>query len=116
MRWALFVMCYLLLAWCTPSVVFCQTVRLDPVQQEVASTERDVTTVGKSHSEHRMVRIHGGTYTIGTNDPTAPNRERPAKTVTLNSFWIDLHEVTNAQFAAHVQATGYVTVAERPID
>lgn len=36
-----------------------------------------------------------------------------AKKVTVASFWIDRHEVTNRQFAAFVKATGYVTTAER---
>jgi len=39
--------------------------------------------------------------------------EAPARTVDVAGFWIDAHEVTNAQYAAFVAATGYVTVAER---
>lgn len=41
---------------------------------------------------------------------------KPIHTVTVNSFWMDEHEVTNAQFAAFVKATGYITVAERPLN
>src|SRR5690606_16383686 len=41
---------------------------------------------------------------------------RPLHEVTLDGFWIDQHEVTNAQFARFVAATGYQTVAERPLD
>ena len=34
----------------------------------------------------------------------------------VDSFWIDTHPVTNQGFAAFVAATGYVTLAERPLD
>ena len=36
--------------------------------------------------------------------------------VRVSPFWMDATEVTNAQFAAFVKATGYKTVAERPVD
>ena len=36
--------------------------------------------------------------------------------VTMDAFRIDRHGVTNANFAAFVAATGYVTFAERPLD
>ncbi len=42
--------------------------------------------------------------------------EGPERETTVDGFWIDPHEVTNAQFAAFVEATGYVTVAEKPVD
>lgn len=42
--------------------------------------------------------------------------ERPVHRVAVDGFWIDTHVVTNAQFARFVAATGYVTVAERPLD
>jgi formylglycine-generating enzyme required for sulfatase activity len=44
-----------------------------------------------------------------------PN-ERPARRVTVEGFWIDETTVTNAQFREFVQATGYVTTAEKPVD
>lgn len=42
--------------------------------------------------------------------------ERPARIATVGPFWIDRHEVTNAEFATFVAATGYVTVTERAVD
>jgi sulfatase modifying factor 1 len=42
--------------------------------------------------------------------------EAPAHTVSVDGFWILRHQVTNAQFGAFVEATGYVTVAQRPLD
>jgi len=40
----------------------------------------------------------------------------PVHQVTVDGFWIETHQVTNAKFAEFVAATGYVTVAERPLD
>lgn len=42
--------------------------------------------------------------------------EAPIHTVEVSAFAIERHPVTNAQFAAFVAATGYVTVAEQPLD
>ena len=42
--------------------------------------------------------------------------ERFTHIVRVDSFWIDRHEVTNAQFREFVAATGYVTLAERGLD
>jgi formylglycine-generating enzyme required for sulfatase activity len=42
--------------------------------------------------------------------------EAPAHIVTVDRFWIDEHAVTNADFAAFVTATGYVSFAERTPD
>jgi len=40
--------------------------------------------------------------------------EAPAREVAVDGFWMQRHQVTNAQYAAFVDATGYVTLAERP--
>lgn len=58
-----------------------------------------------------MVRVPGGRFTIGSDEHYA--EESPAHAVAVEPFWIDRHDVTNAQFARFVAATGYVTVAER---
>ncbi len=42
--------------------------------------------------------------------------EGPRRETRVDGFWIDPHEVTNRQFAAFVEATGYETVAEKPVD
>ena len=61
-----------------------------------------------------MVWIPGGTFTMGTNDPSmAWPDEQPPHRVEVAGFWIDEHEVTNRQFAEFVKATGYVTLAEK---
>jgi formylglycine-generating enzyme required for sulfatase activity len=42
--------------------------------------------------------------------------EAPAHRVTVSPFWIDATTVTHSDFALFVAQTGYVTVAERPLD
>jgi sulfatase modifying factor 1 len=59
-----------------------------------------------------MLWIPGGVYTMGAAD-SFPD-EFPPHSVQLDGFWMDETEVTNRQFAAFVQATGYVTLAEQP--
>ena len=36
--------------------------------------------------------------------------------VEVDSFWMDRHQVTNAEFPKFVKETGYVTLAEPPLD
>jgi formylglycine-generating enzyme len=61
-----------------------------------------------------MLHIPGGHCTMGDDDERP--EERVAHPVTVGPFWIDRHEVTNAQFRRFVAATGYVTIAERGLD
>ncbi|HEY8747444.1 MAG TPA: formylglycine-generating enzyme family protein [Tepidisphaeraceae bacterium] len=63
-----------------------------------------------------MVWIPGGEFVMGTDDPKSMTNERPAHRVKVDAFWIDAHDVTNAEFAAFVNATGYITTAERKPD
>lgn len=61
----------------------------------------------------QMVVIPGGTFVMGSEE--FPD-SRPLHPVTVDSFWMDAHEVTNEQFQQFVEATGYSTVAERALD
>ena len=63
-----------------------------------------------------MVWVPGGEFTMGTDDAQSYVHERPAHRVRVDGFWMDETEVTNAQFARFVDATGYVTVAEKKPD
>jgi len=58
--------------------------------------------------------IPGGTFRMGA-EQSYPE-EAPVHTVTISGFWMDEFAVTNADFTAFVAETGYVTVAERPLD
>jgi formylglycine-generating enzyme required for sulfatase activity len=61
-----------------------------------------------------MVEIPAGTYLLGSDDHYP--EEGPTYRVQVDAFMIDRTPVTNAEFAEFVRATGYVTVAERPLD
>jgi len=68
-----------------------------------------------------MVWIPGGEFSMGANDPPdmhevgmqATEDARPIHRAYVDGFFMDRTVVTNAQFAAFVKATGYVTLAER---
>src|SRR4051794_13402194 len=61
-----------------------------------------------------MVWIAGGSFRMGSEDFYP--EERPVHEVNIDGFWMDRYIVTNEQFARFVADTGYVTVAERPLD
>src|SRR5471030_2365166 len=61
-----------------------------------------------------MIRVEGGTFTMGSTE-FYPD-EGPTVRTRVDTFEIDAHPVTNEQFTAFVDATGYVTVAERPLN
>ncbi len=63
-----------------------------------------------------MVTIPGGVFTMGGKSDQADQDELPRNTVKVSAFLMDQTEVTNAQFAAFAEATGYKTIAERDID
>src|SRR5438445_9837516 len=60
--------------------------------------------------------ILAGEFTMGTDDPNSMANERPAHRVRLDGFWLDEHDVTNAEFRRFVEAPSYVTTAERKPD
>ncbi|CAG2151568.1 Formylglycine-generating enzyme [Cupriavidus yeoncheonensis] len=61
-----------------------------------------------------MVHIPGGEFLMGSDSKLAQPNEKPAHKVRVHGFWMDRHHVTNAEFRQFVEATGYVTTAERP--
>ena len=62
-----------------------------------------------------MVWIPGGTFWMGCDDCDMPDT-KPVHLVNVDGFWMDVTPVTNAKFAQFVEATGYVTIAERKPD
>lgn len=63
---------------------------------------------------NKLVRIKGGVYTMGTDKPIAPqDGEGPARRVEISDFYMNMYEVSNAEFAKFVEETGYVTEAEK---
>ncbi|MGN6164495.1 MAG: formylglycine-generating enzyme family protein [Flavisolibacter sp.] len=63
-----------------------------------------------------MAWIRGGDYPMGCGDKNGRPDEYPRHRVAVSGFWMDVTEVTNAQFQRFVEATNYVTTAEKPPD
>ena len=60
------------------------------------------------------VFIEGGEFSMGSEE-FYPD-EAPVRRITVESFWVDPHPVTNQRFREFVDDTGYVTVAEQAPD
>lgn len=69
----------------------------------------------KSKDNKNMVLIPGGVFSMG-GDGDGWKDEFPKHKVEIDSFWMDINEVTNNQFLEFVNSTGYITTAERNID
>lgn len=91
----------------------------------IVSTACNLSSPSKIDSEHtkevvdivreKMVWIPGGEFEMGSTDP-AYKDATPLHKVTVDGFWMDEHEVTNAEYIKFVDATGYKTVAEQPLN
>ena len=104
-----------------------RVVRVKPAAVEARTSTRFEPTVenggpAPASAQEGMAWIAGGEFSMGAEDPPdmndtigmlATKDSRPIHRVYVDGFWMDKTEVTNAQFAAFVRATGYVTVAER---
>jgi len=93
------------------SVAVCHT---SSIPSRFSGLKKDSMTnneIGSDKAE--MVKIEGGSFEMGSGNF---QDAQPLHQVQVNSFYMDVHEVTNAQFESFVKATGYVTVAERPLD
>ena len=66
------------------------------------------------HQVRPMKWISGGTFWMGS--ASFYPEERPVHQVTVDGFWMDECPVTVAEYRRFVTATGYLTVAERPLD
>ena len=88
-----------------------QSIVVDTSQLIIEQPANSVTPDG-------MVWIPGGTFSQGavSQDEMAMGHEKPAHEVSLDGFFMDITEVTNAQFRKFVEATGYLTLAERVPD
>ncbi len=62
----------------------------------------------------KLVDVPGGAFRMGST--SFYPEEAPIHTATVSAFAVEQHPVTNAQFAAFVRDTGYLTVAEQSID
>lgn len=78
-------------------------------KQNILRAEQE-TTLSENEG---MVWIEGGEFVMGTNEEEAYPAEKPAVKREVKGFWMDATEVTNRAYKAFVDATGYVTLAEK---
>lgn len=107
-----------ILSSCKNEVKVPEKILEKPVQVEKVSTPLVVSPPENSVTPEGMVWIAGGTFLQGAvpHDKMAMEHEKPAIKVAVDGFYMDVAEVTNAQFAKFVKETGYITTAERKID
>ena len=78
------------------------------IKIEVASSD------AKQSSTENMVLLESGSFLMGSEDKTFPtDGEAPIREVKLDGFWIDKYAVSNADFKAFIEDTGFVTEAEK---
>ena len=75
-----------------------------------------VSWSGSAVAPPGMKWIPPGEFAMGTDDPRSMANERPAHRVRVDGFWMDEHDVTNAEFRRFVEATSYVATAEKAPD
>lgn len=86
------------------------------VPQRFVSDASSRVETGIDTSVAGMVLIPGGVFEMGGDNEQAMPDEFPKHRVRVDSFYMDATEVTNAQFKKFVDATGYITTAERKPD
>lgn len=85
------------------------TVETNPAPGGIAGSE-----VPAGPRPEGMVWVPGGVFTMGGVGDEARRDEFPVHKVRVDGFWMDETEVTNGQFRKFVEATGFVTTAEKP--
>jgi formylglycine-generating enzyme required for sulfatase activity len=91
--------------------------QLPATSTQLPPTPTPAPTLGigstRASEKDGMVQVYvpAGAFSMGSD--TGGGDEKPVHTVTLNAYWIDKTEVTNAMFTKFVQATGYKTDAEK---
>src|SRR4051812_21071806 len=73
-----------------------------------------MTAIAASALLNGMKRVPSGDFAMGSENFYP--EEAPVRRVGVEGFWIDERPVTVAQFRRFIKQTGYVTVAERPLD
>lgn len=103
-------------------IIFATVVALPVVACDVSQTDQSAQAGNAASVPDVKCRLlpdtpiflEGGTFLMGQADVYA--EEGPVRPTTVDGFWIDLHEVTNRQFAEFVKSTGFITQAEKPVD
>jgi formylglycine-generating enzyme required for sulfatase activity len=87
-------------------------------KEQLSTATSNIDSLKNAHPRvENMIFVPGGTFNMGARDDQfARPDEYPVHPVKVNSFFMDPHPVTNAQFRKFVEETGYVTTAEKDID
>ncbi|XP_063227731.1 formylglycine-generating enzyme [Bacillus rossius redtenbacheri] len=73
-----------------------------------------VANSNNNNRTNKMIFIKGGVFTMGTDKPVfVADGEGPSRKVTLTDYFMDVFEVSNAEFEIFVNSTGYKTEAEK---
>ena len=83
------------------------------VPSRFGASDTSNISVGENTNDSGMVLIPGGEFEMGADNQQSSEDEYPKHKVRVSPFYMDATEVTNAQFAAFVKSTGYITTAER---
>ncbi|XP_043932341.1 formylglycine-generating enzyme [Protopterus annectens] len=86
-----------------------------PETQSESQEDAESRAHGQTQARtNQMVLIPGGVFIMGTDEPAIPqDGEGPARRVHVDQFYMDVFEVSNAEFEIFVNATGYITEAEK---
>ncbi|MGH2643093.1 MAG: formylglycine-generating enzyme family protein [Chitinophagaceae bacterium] len=96
------------------TATYCSPTSKSSFITEVSDNFASIPTGKVSHQG--MAWIPSGEFVMGATDSEGRSDEYPAHEVKVSEFWMDVHEVTNAEFRQFVEATGYVTTAEQTPD
>ncbi|KAG1662304.1 Formylglycine-generating enzyme [Nymphon striatum] len=96
----------------------CSSANRKPILSETKDVnqnfEKTVQFPSKIIQTDGMVKINGGEFMMGTNNPVfVADGEGPERNIFVDDFYLDVHEVSNLEFSAFVNATSYVTEAEK---
>jgi sulfatase modifying factor 1 len=106
-----------------PALLLALTAIVVSAQEETFAPTKELAGPPPGPAPAGMAWIPGGEFSMGSKDPRNDvcggnepmDDARPVHRVSVDGFWMDRTEVTNAEFARFVEATKYVTVAERPL-
>ena len=83
---------------------------MEEMTLNTGNTDGGIKLKSSHKRTNQMSFVEGGSFTMGTNKPYLPmDGEGPAREVKVNSFYMDIYEVSNAEFELFVNSTGHVT-------
>ncbi|MCB1213567.1 MAG: SUMF1/EgtB/PvdO family nonheme iron enzyme, partial [Chlamydiia bacterium] len=93
--------------------LLCTTGSVQPLTSQCCSSQLPSRHTDFQNRSKEMVWIPGGEFVMGSDDRDARPDESPPHRVGISGFWMDATPVTNREFREFVEATGYVTTAEK---